>query len=344
MNLHTNQRPGRPSLQNQAEALMTEGFGREAVDLLTAAVEELPDPALERFLVQVRHRAAVASIEGGCDLDGDWPPQRPDPFDEAGVPEVRGTALTPDLLAAALQHRGCLLVRELFAPDVAERLRADVVRSVDASQAAAGTSDDASPWYAPFQAEPGYSFGAMERQFTRNLGGVLTVEAPRPLVHTLQAFRAIGFGELLTSYLGEWPMLSAKKSTLRRAQPTSPTEWHQDGAFLGTRSRTVNAWVALSSCGVDAPGIDVFPQAFDHIVATGTDSALFDWSVSPEEAARIGTEPERPAFEPGDALLFNQLTLHRSAVDPSMTEDRYAIESWFFAPSQFPYEQVPILF
>jgi ectoine hydroxylase-related dioxygenase (phytanoyl-CoA dioxygenase family) len=139
-------------------------------------------------------------------------------------------------------------------------------------------------------------------------------------------------------------MLSAKKSTLRKATPTSPTEWHQDGAFLGTGSRTVNAWVALTPCGIDAPGIDVFPQAFDHIVETGTDAALFDWSVSPEQADRVGSNLVSPVFAPGDALLFDQMTLHRSAIDSSMTRDRYAIESWFFAPSRFPYAQVPILF
>jgi hypothetical protein len=39
------------------------------------------------------------------------------------------------------------------------------------------------------------------------------------------------------------------------------------------------------------------------------------------------------------------MTLHRTAVDPAtMTGERYAIESWFFAASTYPYEQVPILF
>jgi hypothetical protein len=27
-----------------------------------------------------------------------------------------------------------------------------------------------------------------------------------------------------------------------------------------------------------------------------------------------------------------------------MTRERYALESWFFAPSTYPYEQVPLLF
>ncbi|MEO6626956.1 MAG: hypothetical protein ABIP03_00155, partial [Aquihabitans sp.] len=109
--------------------------------------------------------------------------------------------------------------------------------------------------------------------------------------------------------------------------------------------KTLNTWIALTPCGVDAPSIDMFGRPFDAIVETGTDDAMFHWSVSPEQAERIGTATvERPVFEPGDALLFNQLSLHRTGVDAAMTKDRIAIESWFFAPSTYPDAQVPIVF
>jgi len=57
-----------------------------------------------------------------------------------------------------------------------------------------------------------------------------------------------------------------------------------------------------------------------------------------------GTPVARPVFGPGDALLFDHLLLHRTAVSPGMTRDRYAIESWFFAPSAFPVGQLPLLY
>ena len=60
------------------------------------------------------------------------------------------------------------------------------------------------------------------------------------------------------------------------------TNWHQDGAFLGRDVRSLNLWLALSPCGVDAPGLDIVPQRFDEILPTGTEGALFDWSVSPQ--------------------------------------------------------------
>jgi hypothetical protein len=33
-----------------------------------------------------------------------------------------------------------------------------------------------------------------------------------------------------------------------------------------------------------------------------------------------------------------------TGIAPTMTSERFAIESWFFAPSTYPYEQVPIAF
>ena len=52
----------------------------------------------------------------------------------------------------------------------------------------------------------------------------------------------------------------------------------------------------------------------------------------------------RPIFEPGDVMLFDELYLHSTAADPSMPNPRYAIESWFFGPSGFPAEYVPIAY
>ena len=35
-------------------------------------------------------------------------------------------------------------------------------------------------------------------------------------------------------------------------------------------------------------------------------------------------------------LLFDELAVHRTAADEGMPNVRYAIESWFFAPSAYP--------
>jgi len=330
----------------EADRLFAAGRRREAVEVLMASNARRPAPQLEERLVELRHAAATAAAPTEPP-SGAWPVPEPDRFDGPGLPEVAVDDLAVDVLRAAMVHRGGLLVRGLLDEPTARRLLDDVRRSFDAAAAwvAGAVPADTTPWYVPFAADDGYSFGELERGFTQSLGGVLAVESPRSLFDVVRALTAAGVGDLLEAHFGEWPAISAKKSTLRRATPTSPTEWHQDGAFLGSGTRSINVWTALTPCGVDAPGIDVFPRGFDHIVATGTDSARFSWSVSAEQAERLGVETvERPVFEAGDALIFDQMALHRTGVGPGMSQDRYALETWFFAPSTYPQEQVPILF
>ena len=129
------------------------------------------------------------------------------------------------------------------------------------------------------------------------------------------------------------------------SSPDADTNWHQDGAFLGREVRTLNMWLALSPCGVDAPGLDMVPRRFDEVLPTGTEGALFDWSVSPDLVTEVaGDEVISPRFEPGDALLFDHLFLHRTGVTPAMSRERHAIECWMFAPSSYPDGQIPLAY
>jgi hypothetical protein len=137
--------------------------------------------------------------------------------------------------------------------------------------------------------------------------------------------------------LGEAPVISVQKTTLRKADPSVPGAWHQDGAFMGD-VRALNLWLSLSRCGDESPGLDIVPRRLDSFVSAQTDEAVLSYQVSQrmaEEAA--GDKPIiRPIFEPGDALLFDDLFLHQTASDPAMPKPRYAVESWFFGGSSFP--------
>jgi ectoine hydroxylase-related dioxygenase (phytanoyl-CoA dioxygenase family) len=53
----------------------------------------------------------------------------------------------------------------------------------------------------------------------------------------------------------------------------------------------------------------------------------------------VGTV-NRPAFALGDAVLFDEMAMHRTGVNKSMTQTRYAIEMWFFAGSMLLRQQV----
>jgi hypothetical protein len=83
----------------------------------------------------------------------------------------------------------------------------------------------------------------------------------------------------------------------------------------------------------------------DGLVETGTEGAFLDKEVGPGVVERVagGAPVLRPRFEPGDALVFDEFFLHRTAVDEGMTRDRHAIEWWCFAPSGFPPGYVPLV-
>ena len=93
-------------------------------------------------------------------------------------------------------------------------------------------------------------------------------------------------------------------------------------------------------------GLDIVAGRLHDLAPRGTEGAWFDWSVGDSVARSLagGAEIMRPIFEPGDAILFDDMNLHRTAVTPEMTHERYAIESWFFAPSHYPDAQIPVTF
>ena len=149
--------------------------------------------------------------------------------------------------------------------------------------------------------------------------------------------------ELVDGYLGEPGLISMHKTTLRKATPSVPGAWHQDGIVHGD-VRSLNLWLSLSRCGDVAPGLDLVPRRLEDIVADGDRRGDARDPGLPGEGrgGRRRAGIVRPIFEPGDALFFDELFLHQTASDPSMPNPRYAIESWFFGGSAFPGDYAPL--
>jgi Phytanoyl-CoA dioxygenase (PhyH) len=308
---------------------------------LTEVNRRSPDPALERSLLRLRHDAFA-------DLPKGNPGPIPDPDPEAigwvdGLPSVAPGGLTPEALRAGIDVGGCLLVRGL----VDEARIGGLVAGIDRAFAArdAGEANARDGWFEPLAVGGGAYNLERQRQWVSSAGGVWTADSPRMTIDLIDLFESIGLLDVIGAYLGERPVASVNKWTLRRVSPGGDADWHQDGAFLGEDIRAMNVWVALTDCGRDAPGMDVVPRRLDGIVETGTDGARFDWSVSPQAVEELldGERPLRPEFQAGDILLFDGLFLHQTANEAEMTKDRYAVETWCFGPSSFPDKQVPLV-
>ena len=300
------------------------------------------DRDAERRLLELRHLAGIALLR-----EPRGAPDFPVPDTAAlppaeQLPEFSSEQLTPGLLRAAILRDGCMLVRGLVAREDALRFADQIDRAfverdrVDAGQnAAAG-------YYEPFH--PDDAFGEVEgRDWIKQGGGVLAADSPMLAFEMFELFSRAAVPELVAGYLGEPPLISVQKTTLRKAEPSVGGAWHQDGYFLGD-VRALNLWLSLSRCGDVAPGLDIVPRRLDDLVATQTDEAILDYQVSQARAEEAAGEKGvlRPIFEPGDALFFDDRFLHQTASDPAMAQPRYAIENWFFGPSGFPAEYAPI--
>jgi hypothetical protein len=314
---------------------------------LTAENEAQRDPHTERRLLKLRHRAGAALRHQAGPEPGFAEPDF-DALPAGDLPEVTAAELTPGILRAAILRRGALLVRGVIDAEEAARLVEEMDRAFDARDKRDAGVPRPEGYYEEFAVDP--PFKLIERSWVTDASGVWLADSPKVMFEVVQIFERTGLREVATGYLGERPTISVNKCTLRRVPPDvyggqRASGWHQDGAFLGD-VRALNVWLTLSRCGVDAPGLDIVPRRIDHVVPTGTEGAAFDWSVSQavvdESAADVTIQ--RPAFEPGDVMLFDELFLHATAADPSMPDTRYAIESWFFGPSKFPEEYAPVAF
>jgi Phytanoyl-CoA dioxygenase (PhyH) len=326
----------------QARGLAEAGQYRQALDLLSAQAAASLDPITLRDMVLWRH--AAFDPQGG---QASWPKICADPFPGvAEPPEIQVSELSAEVLAGAIQHHGCLLVRGLITPEQTVQLTQVVRNAFDAARAvlSGGQEPQVSPWFTPYPSDEGDHDRTFGRAFGWQAGGVWTADSPRALADFIAFLRAHNVTRVIEDYLGEPSYLSLGKSTLRVVKPGTNADWHQDGSFLGPDIRTVNVWLALSDCGEHATGLDILPRRLNGLVETGTRGAAFDWCVGKGVIEDMSRETPvlTPAFKAGDALLFDQLFLHRTSGAPNVTLDRLAIESWFFAGSTFPMDQVPL--
>jgi hypothetical protein len=317
------------------------------IDRLTGENLKERDPQTERRLLKLRHRAAIAL---GHDASAN--PRFPEPafgdLPDGDLPEVRMEDLTPELLRAAMLRSGALLVRGLISRDEAEGMVVEIDRAFDARDKRDAGEPRPEGYYEEFAPDP--PFNLIERSWVTDASGVWVADSPKVMFDFVRLFERTGLRKVAHGYLGERPAISVNKCTFRRVRPDvvkgySGISWHQDGAFLGD-VRALNVWLTLSHCGDTAPGLDVVPKRIDHVVPTGTEGAAFDWSVSQAVVDEVaGDVPiQRPIFEPGDVMLFDELFLHATGADVSMPNTRYAIESWFFGPSKFPKDYSPVAF
>lgn len=328
------------------EALMQQALYVDAIAYLRQACLEWPDGPYQRLLAQCRYLAYVAHPPEP-ESERAWPPQVDDVFaDVDGIPEITADQLNVRTLTAGIRHHGALLVRGLLKESRAQELVAGIDQTLQACADFHGSGGQATdtPWYSRVPLVDGCEL-AEGRNFGESIGGVWAADSPRMLYELTEMYEANGVLGTIADYFGERPLMSVGKSTLRRVPATQGiADWHQDGSFMGSEIRSVNVWLSLSHCGEDASGLEFLPRRVPAVLPTGSHGANFYWTVGPGmvEQTAAGVPTVSPVFAPGDALFFDHFFLHRTGVPAGISKPRYAIESWFFAPSAYPAKQVPL--
>jgi hypothetical protein len=332
----------RLKLRRHRDAEDFEGSTDELLDEIARLSErnrEEADPATEREVLRLRHLAGIRLMDDAA-ADPAFPAPAFDRLPEAdGLPEIAPTDLDPALLRAGILRDSCLLVRGLVPRDAAEAFADSIERSFGERERGEGAAPG---WYEEFEPDPRFN-PIDNRPWIKEGGGVLAIDSPLLSFEMRELLVSANITELVAGYLGEPPLISVEKTTLRKAEPTVGGAWHQDGAFMG-KVRSLNLWLALSRCGDVAPGLDIVPRRLEEFAPTGTDEAVLSYQVSQTKALAAAGDVAivRPLFEPGDALFFDEKCLHQTASDPSMPNPRFAIENWFFGGSAFPGEFAPV--
>ena len=250
-----------------------------------------------------------------------------------GLPEVHVDELTPQVIADALAARSGLIVRELLPDEAVQALREDlafmrVMKAVIARSRAEGTLDTT----------------AMLASWREDLGSLkMSASTLRKLVGF---YEASGVTDVVSRYLGARAVGIAARTEVRRNEREGGLQWHQDAAFLGGRVQALDIWTALTPVGDRCPSVDVLPLRLDHLVGIEEPEAMLSESLLPltyldddhravDELTTRAT-PYTAVLAPGDAVLLDEMTLHRTGVAPWTLPYREVAVTWFFAPSRFP--------
>ena len=297
-------------------------------ETIMAQIERTAREYPDRIPAEVAGQIAERMLREGqarWDAARDTPievPTVPDRFEGVvGLPEISRADLDGETLASAITHHGALLVRGLYSERELQRLRETP--------------------------EAGFDVGATNND--RSMAEKLLTQST--LLEMLRIYEECGLLGAIRGYFGESPILWPVRVRLRRFTPSQNRRglpWHQDVNFFGRQCYAVNCWAAVSHCGERNPGLSILPLRTEERYGWSDESRtaplMYGRNLPAETITRLSEThpPVEPIFEPGDAVLFDEMTLHRTSDRPFRMEQLVTV-TWFFRPGGFPpFGQAPI--
>ena len=142
---------------------------------------------------------------------------------------------------------------------------------------------------------------------------------------------------LLIEHFGNNVNLLIPSSHVRRVKPGSGVPYHQDSSVMKLhRTRILNCWFPLDPAGGDSPTMEVIPVGMKHLLemGNGPKEGLYSHlqiahTTLDEHIAAV--QSWSPTLLPGDVLLLDSYTVHRTHQTPMMSKQRCDFEMRFAA-------------
>jgi Phytanoyl-CoA dioxygenase (PhyH) len=228
------------------------------------------------------------------------------------MPSLANPLLLSKKPSAVLARDGAAIVRTFLSHDEASELKATVEDLFSALAACTGFAN----------ADMAHHYQSRQAIWLRELPAFLDANN-RALLPRYQAFitrvtdrtRAL-FG------VGWQPYLS--RSFIRRMNPELRLPWHLDAdAAKLDHAHCCNVWLPLESVGISRPSLDIILGSHRKLRASVKQKD------APALLASLG-EPWSPRLDPGDALVFDQFTYHRSQIIDGSDGIRTSCEFRFY--------------
>ncbi len=293
----------------------------------------------ENRLKRAPARVASRHLAGGRSPGAGYP---------SSLPIFDTRSATLDDMITALDDYGCLVMRNAIPREAALALQPLVRQTFIDCDLALAANDAGLP-----MARTAY-FSFLDAATTpkalkmfRSFGSVPMLLAPSATNEFARQIHNSRITELAEAFLGSEPWIGSVKSSVRQSDITADVRrvFHQDATFFGgDGTATINFWVALSDAGIDRPGIEILPQKLNTELVRGQVGATVGWEVFEETIAELfGLDKLwAPPVEPGDAIVFDQMNVHRTYLTDGMIDTRFAIEAWMF-PARPKYSQYGLI-
>ena len=212
-------------------------------------------------------------------------------------------SLEMDTVAAEIEKRGFIALRNVFDLRDVDEIRAAAIAFYDDVE----RRDGVPKFPRAYLYNPGNmavsmaaldDYGTTDYQLLRMVGKSQAADCLRQL-HGDDVLCSLTHSRMRKSY---------PQSDQTRPRP-STVAWHRDGSEEVGYYRAYILWVPFTPCNRDYPGLE-FQSSTGEAIAVD--------------------------LAPGDALLFSDRTLHRTADCPTSTQSRYSCDMRFFCPADIP--------